>query len=196
MSTLGSQQWESTLTIHIEPDSPVRVVAGSGELPAFSAIDGILDAAGKAYTEKRFTSEGDWGELAQAIADSMNYARTFSSFDKHRAHVVGHGWWIYKHCNYNPDHGPNFGWDQFFNGNLAVFDDLEGAQETVRATLEFQMPEGHITNCSHWDLPEGDAAAFVTAGRSQPPVGAMSVWKMHERRPDMDFGKVTVTPED
>lgn len=183
----GEQQWESTLVVRLEPDRPLRLAAGHGELPPFDTIDTALATAGKNYRDRRFASQGDWGEFAQAIADSMNYARTFSTFDRHRAHVVGRGWWIYKHCQHNPDYGPYFGWDQFFNGHLAAFDDPAGAQETVRASLAFQMPEGHITNCSHWDLPEGEGRAFVTAGRSQPPVGAMCVWKMHERRPDMAF---------
>jgi putative isomerase len=178
---------EATLTLDLTPDSAVCLAAGTGQLPEFSGIASSLAAAAENYDARRFKSEGDWGGFAQAIADSMNFARTYSSFDNHRAHIVGRGWWIYKHTNYNPDFGPYFGWDQFFNGQLACFEDPEGAKETVRAHLAYQLPEGFIANCSHWDLPERKSRIFVTADRSQPPVGAMCVWKMHERWPDKEF---------
>lgn len=183
----GGFNGEALITLDLVPNSPVHLAAGAGELPAFSSIGPTLAAAAENYEQNRFRSEGDWGGFAQAIADSMNYARTYSTFDNHRAHVVGRGWWIYKHARYNPDFGPYFGWDQFFNGQLACFEDPEGARETVRAHLAYQLPEGYIANCSHWDLPQRDSRVFVTADRSQPPVGAMCIWKMHERRPDMDF---------
>jgi hypothetical protein len=178
---------EAEMTVHIDPEKPVLIAAGHGELPEFSGIPDSLQNSREKYESTRFASDGDWGGFAQAIGDSMNFARTYSTFDKHRAHIVGRGWWIYKHADYNPDFGPYFGWDQFFNGNLAIFEDPEGAKETVRAAFAYQLPEGHIANCSHWDLPESGAKTFVTAGRSQPPVGAMSIWKMHERRPDPEF---------
>jgi len=178
---------EATLTLDLTPGSLVHLAAGAGELPEFSGIGPALATAAEEYEARRFASEGDWGDFAQAIADSMNYARTYSSFDNRRAHVVGRGWWIYKHANYNPDFGPYFGWDQFFNGHLACLEDPGGARETVRAHLAYQLPEGYIANCSHWDLPERGSRVFVTADRSQPPVGAMCTWKMHERRPDEEF---------
>lgn len=178
---------EAWLTLNLAPGCPVYLAAGSGALPDFAIIGPALNKAKKAYAANRFKAEGDWGDFAQAIADSMNYARTYSSFDNHRAHIVGRGWWIYKHAQYNPDFGPYFGWDQFFNGYLACFEDPEGARETVRGHLAYQLPEGYIANCSHWDLPQRKSRVFVTADRSQPPVGAMCVWKMHERCPDTDF---------
>ncbi len=178
---------EAFLTFALTPDCPVHLVAGAGDLPALSSAGPALAAAARKYEAERFKSEGDWGGFAQAIADSMNFARTYSTFDNRRAHIVGRGWWIYKHARYNPDFGPYFGWDQFFNGQLACFEDPEGAMETVRAHLAYQLPEGYLANCSHWDIPQRDSRVFVTADRSQPPVGAMCVWKMHERRPDNEF---------
>lgn len=178
---------EAFLTLAVAPGAPVYLAAGAGKLPGLSGIGPALAAAAEAYEARRFKSEGAWGGFAQAIADSMNFARTYSAFDNHRAHIVGRGWWIYKHAQNNPDFGPYFGWDQFFNGQLACFEDPDGAKETVRAHLAYQLPEGYIANCSHWDLPQRGSRVFVTADRSQPPVGAMCLWKMHERRPDQDF---------
>ena len=184
---MGDHNGDAGITLELAPDAPVYLAAGVGDLPAFAGIGSALDKAAAAYEDGRFKSEGDWGGFAQGIADSMNYARTYSSFDNHRAHIVGRGWWIYKHANHNPDFGPYFGWDQFFNGHLACFEDPEGARETIRAHLAYQLPEGYIANCSHWDLPQRGSRVFVTADRSQPPVGAMCIWKMHERWPDTDF---------
>jgi len=183
----GGYNGDGVIQLELVPGTPVYLAAGAGELPAFAGIGPALTKAAEAYDAGRFKSEGDWGEFAQAIADSMNYARTYSSFDNHRAHVVGRGWWIYRHAQNNPDFGPYFGWDQFFNGLLACFDDPEGGRETVRAHLAYQLPEGYLANCSHWDLPQRDSRVFVTADRSQPPVGAMCIWKMHERCPDDAF---------
>jgi len=178
---------EAVLTLEIAKGAPVYLAAGAGPLPELSGIGQALIVAAQAYEARRFKSEGAWGGFAQAIADSMNYSRTYSTFDNHRAHIVGRGWWIYKHAQNNPDFGPYFGWDQFFNAQLACFEDPEGAKETIRAHLAYQLPEGYIANCSHWNLPQRNSRVFVTADRSQPPVGAMCIWKMHERRPDLDF---------
>lgn len=178
---------EALLTLELGQGAPVHLIAGAGELPAFDRIGPALESAARSYEARRFKSEGDWGGFAQAIADSMNFARTYSSFDNHRAHIVGRGWWIYKHAKNNPDFGPYFGWDQFFNAQLAGFEDPEGAKETIRAHLAYQLPEGYIANCSHWDLPQRESRVFVTADHSQPPVGAMCIWKMHEHWPDRDF---------
>jgi glycogen debranching enzyme len=183
----ASETEDATLTLTLEPGASVVLAAGVGELPDFSDIGPALKAAGEAYEDRRFKAEGDWGCFAQAISDSMNYSRTFSTFDNHRAHVVGRGWWIFKHNKNNPDFGPYFGWDQFFHGHLACFEDPEGARETVLAHLAYQLPEGFMANCSHWDLPQRESRAFVTSDRSQPPVGSMCVWKMHERWPDTEF---------
>ena len=180
-SMKGDCDGEATLTLTVSPDKPVLLKAGSGTLPEFEKIGPALASAREHYSKTRFQSDGDWGNFAQAIADSMNYARTFSTFDNHRAHVVGRGWWIYKHADYNPDFGPYFGWDQFFNGHLACFEDPDGARETITAHLKYQLPEGYIANCSHWDLPQRKTRVFVTSDRSQPPVGAMCIWNMHER---------------
>jgi glycogen debranching enzyme len=183
----GDFNGDAALALNLRAGRPTYIAAGKSEMPEFDDIGEALAAAAEKYERTRFKSEGDWGGFAQAIADSMNYARTYSTFDNHRAHVVGRGWWIYKHANFNPDFGPYFGWDQFFNGHLACFEDPDGAMETVRAHMAYQLPEGYISNCSHWDLPQRGSRVFVTADRSQPPVGALSIWKMHERRPDREF---------
>jgi len=183
----GNYAGEVNMIVQFDPDKPLRVAAGLGELPKFDRIAPALEAAGKRYEASRISATGDWGGFPQAISDTLNYSRTFSNFDKRRAHIVGRGWWIYEHTNHNPDMGPYFCWDAFFNGNLAMLEDPEGARETVRGVLAYQLPDGFVANYARWDVPQDKERNFCSMDRSQPPVGAMSVWKMHEHQPDLDF---------
>jgi len=183
----GNYAGEVTIFVHLSPDRPLRVTAGLGELPGFDTIAGALAKAEETYQKSRISATGDWGGFVDAIADNMNYSRTYSSFDHRSAHIVGRGWWIYKNNNNNPDFGPYFCWDQFFNGNLAVLEDPQGSRETIRGVLAYQLPDGFIANCGRWDYPDDGVRNFCSADRSQPPVGALSVWNMHERWPDKSF---------
>jgi putative isomerase len=96
-----------------------------------------------------------------------------------------------------------------------VLEDPEGARKTVRGVLAYQLPDGFVANYARWDVPQDNERNFCSMDRSQPPVGSMSAWKMHEHPPDLDFlaevypklvrwhewrpkardGKVTATPE-
>lgn len=183
----GNHAGEVTLVVQLTPGNPLRLVAGVGELPGFDGIAGALAAAEENYARSRITATGDWGGFPQAIADVMNFSRTYSTFDHASAHIVGRGWWIYGNNGNNPDLGPYFCWDAFFNGNLAVLEDPEGARETIRTVLAYQMPDGFVANFARWEIEQDGAKNFCSSDRSQPPVGAMSVWKMHERWPDTAF---------
>ena len=73
-----------------------------------------------------------------------------------------------------------FKWDSFFNALLASLEDPEGARETIRGALDGQQENGLIPsyNGPRWE---------VSWDRSQPPVEAMCVWKVHQRWPDEEF---------
>lgn len=176
---------DAGVTLSLTPDAPTKFVAGVGALPEIDSAVKKLDASKAAYAARRARAEGDWGDFPGAIAQNMNASRLYSSDNNMVAHVVGRGWWIYyqEPINGNPDLGPYFCWDSFFNGALACIEDPIGARNTVRAVLSLQTPEGMIGNFSHW-LYDNE---YVSTGRSQPPVGAMCVWKMHQRWPDKGF---------
>ena len=184
VSVDGNHSGEVTVRVHIEPDKPVCLAAGLGELPAFETIATNLAAAGERYEKRRIAASGNWGGFPQAITDSLNYSRLYSTFDHRTVHIIGRGWWIFKTSNNNPDLGPYFVWDTFFNASLAVLEDPAGARESVRAVLAYQFPSGMVPSFSHW--AEG-GKNFVSSDRSMPPVGALSVWKMHQRWPDKKF---------
>ena len=181
--------WEATMTFALDPSKPTVIVATIEDVaaPAFDTVAPALEAAGEAYEAHRIAAEGDWGNYAAPIADAMNGSRLFSSVDRRIAHVVGRGWWIFNQgsVNGNPDLGPYFGWDSFFNGNLASLEDPAAARDTVRAVLSLETPEGMIGNFSHWPANY----EYVSVERTDPPVGALCVWKMQQRWPDKAFLK-------
>jgi hypothetical protein len=168
------------LVAPVEPGSPVRFVAGTGMRPAVASTDQILDAAKARYASSRPAASGVWGDFVGAIADNMNNSRIYST-DNHRlAHSVSRRW-----AGSNPNTDPYFCWDSFFTANLAAIDDPVTARGTVRAILSCQTKKGLVPNFAHWSVSGSPASN----DRSQPPVGSLCVWRMHERRPDLDFLK-------
>lgn len=159
----------SELVIHVEPDSPARFVAGVGTLSSIGSVDQRLAKAKQRYESRRPGASGDWADFVGALANNMNNSRIYSS-DNHRlAHSVSRGW-----ANGDPNKAPYFCWDSFFTANLACLDDPRTAEDTVRAILSYQTSEGLVPNFAHWVAPPSN-------DRSQPPVGALCVWKMYER---------------
>lgn len=168
--------------IQLKPDRPVTFSAEAGNAPFTIAehIAGKLNSARLRYEAYHMTSNGDWGNFLGAIADNMNFTRLYSSDNNRIAYIVGRGWWIGRR---NPNLFPYFAWDSFFNGILGSFENPLVARNTIRAVLSFQTPSGFIPLDSHWS----DGGSYVTMDRSDPPVGAMAVWKINQRWPDKAF---------
>jgi glycogen debranching enzyme len=168
----------SSIVLVVTPDRPGRFVAGFGRLPAIREVDRTLADAAAKYARTRARADGDWGDFVGAIADNMNNSRIYST-DNHRlAHSVSRRW-----AGGNPDNDPYFCWDSFFTADLACIDDPVTARDTVRAILSCQTKEGLVPNFGHWNFGK----ARSSDDRSQPPVGSLCVWRMHERRPDLAF---------
>jgi glycogen debranching enzyme len=178
---------QAGVDVPIDPARPTIMVINLGNDPAppFDSVAAALDAAGKAYAAKRIAAEGDWGNFLRPIADAMNNSRMFSSLDRRVAYSVGRGWWIFHQSpvNENPDWAPYFCWDSFFNGNLGSLEDPTMARDTIRAVLSLEDPDGMVGNYSHW--PANDE--YISADRSQPPVGSLNAWKVYQRWPDRAF---------
>jgi hypothetical protein len=177
---------QAEVVLALDPGRPARFVAGVGDLAPLDRVEAVLNAAGERYAARRVAAEGDWGDFLGAIADNLNNARLYGSDNTRIAHSCGRGWWL-AHQRWfegNADIFPYFLWDYFFHGLLASLEDPKGGRDTVRAVLSFQTPAGFIPSFSHWGAEEN---TYVTMHRSMPPVGAMAVWKMHERWPDQAF---------
>ncbi len=158
------------------PDKPTYLVAGFGELPPLDGIDAHLAEAEKTYESRRPKAEGPSGDILGAIADNLNNSRIYSN-DNHRVAIsVSRTFGVQ-----GPNACPYFCWDSFFSGLLASLDNPEMGRDTVRAILSYQSDDGLVPNFAHWN--DGG----ISSDRSQPPVGSLCVWKMHQYWPNLDF---------
>jgi glycogen debranching enzyme len=167
------------IELSVRPGSPSHFTISNGPAIPNDRIDRTLNRARDSYLARRPTAEGAWGDFLGAIADNMNNSRLYVSDQQFVAHTVSRGW-----AGGDPNAGPFFCWDSFFNGALACLDDPEIARATVKAILSWQTPEGLVPNFGHWGKNERSST-----DRSQPPVGSLCVWKMQQRWPDTDFLK-------
>ena len=156
------------------PEKPTYLVAGFGELPSFNNIDSLLAEAQHAYEERRAKARGPSGDILAAIADNLNNSRIYSSDNRTVAISVSRNW------GDSANTCPYFCWDSFFNALLACLENPEMGRMTARAILSYQSPDGLVPNFAHW-------SSGISTDRSQPPVGSMCIWKMHQRWPDIDF---------
>jgi len=158
------------------PEKPTYLVAGFGELPAFDGIDTHLADAEKAYEARRPKAKGPSGDILGAIADNLNNSRIYSNDNNKVAISVSRTFGVR-----GPNACPYFCWDSFFNGLLASLGNPEMGRDTVRAILSYQSAEGLVPNFAHWN--DGG----ISRDRSQPPVGSLCIWKMHQYWPEVDF---------
>jgi hypothetical protein len=172
--------FDADIVVVLDPAMPTSFAAGIGPLPALDSIPVTLHAAEATYSAHRAAARGDWGDFLGATTDTLNNIRLYGS-DNHRVvHGIGRGWWMGK----NPDLFPYFEWDGFFDGMMAGLEDAKTGRETMLGVLSFQTPDGRVPSFAHWNAEGG---TYVTLHRSIPPVGALCVWKMHQRNPDPAF---------
>jgi glycogen debranching enzyme len=163
----------AVLNFSVEADKPLYIAIGTSKVAWPDDAEKIIRRAEKACTAIRPQATGPWGDFLAGIVDNMDQSLTYSPDNQRVAHIVSRGW-----CR--PDGQVLFCWDSFFNGLLSSLNEPEVARNTVRTVLEAQLPNGLVANFS--GRPWG-----VSADRSQPPVGAMCVWKMHQRWPSKAF---------
>jgi putative isomerase len=70
-------------------------------------------------------------------------------------------------------------WDCFFGTLLSSVEDKAQTQDAVRAILSAQTETGVVPNVA--------SGSGITPDRSQPPVGAYTVWKVYQRFRDRDL---------
>ena len=158
------------------PTKPAYLVAGFGDMPSFEGIDNTLAEAERRYQGRRPHARGPSGDILAAIADNLNNSRIYSSDNKIVAISVSRTF-----GTHSPNACPYFCWDSFFSGLLASLDAPEMGRQTVRAILSYQSADGLVPNYAHWNN------GGISLDRSQPPVGSMCVWKMHQYWPDAGF---------
>ena len=162
----------------VSAEEPMYFYAGIGKT-VFQTddIENRLKKTYKKYDEHRFKVNTPFGEIWEAVSNHLNHSRVYGTQIQLTAHVVSRGWCTEVNQRL-------FEWDTFFHALLASIEDPEGGKESVRAILAFQTPEGIVPNNNY-----GNDTANSSIDRSQPPVGAICVWKMHQYHPDVEFLK-------
>jgi hypothetical protein len=168
----GQKTSIAPISFQVEPGSPGLMLIGdkTGDLTEASPI---LDKASSAYAKGRTSATGDYGDFLAPIQNEMGHSRVFSCETGRISDIVSRNWCL-------PDGQVLFCWDSFFNGVLASIENPAAGREVVRAILGAQQSNGLVPNFfgRGWG---------VSADRSQPPVGALCVWKMYQRDPDKAF---------
>ncbi|MBI1765662.1 MAG: hypothetical protein HYR56_30025 [Acidobacteria bacterium] len=78
-------------------------------------------------------------------------------------------------------------WDAFMRALTAALIDPPQAQATVRAMLDRLGSDGRLSPASFPVNSQLNAEATVSSGRSMPPVGALSAWKIYLATQDVTF---------
>ncbi len=167
--------FEAMLAYETDKNLPVFLAIGIGQQGDATKAEATIRQARSNCLKKHPSSQVGWSDFLGALITSMNQNQTYSPENDMVAHTVSRGW-----CR--PDGQVLFCWDSFFNGLLASVGDKESSQRTIRAVLAAQVESGFIANFS--GRPWG-----VSSDRSQPPVGSMCIWKMHQRWPEKAFLK-------
>ncbi len=177
MTTSTDDYFQSAaISYNVSADNPLFFVTGKvNSAYTKSKINERLSLKQKEYNDRRFSVNTPMGEIWEAVSNHLNRSRVYGTQNKLTGHVVSRGW-----CNKYQQ--ILYEWDSFFQAMLASLEDPEGARETVRAILFHQTSEGLVPNVTN-----GSDTTRNSDDRSQPPVGAICVWKMHQYHPDMKF---------
>jgi hypothetical protein len=136
-------------------------------------IDSVLREKSAAYARQRPTVTGLFSDAAHAIGNSMFWNSLFAPSNKlvfpsiSRHWANGWGGWVVGE------------WDCFFGALLTSLEDQAQTEAGVKAILLAQTFRGLVPN-----IASGNG---ITPDRSEPPVGAYSVWKIYQRFQDRAF---------
>ena len=174
-SNVKPRSLHAVLQFKATADEPIYFVAGfSGFDYDFKSIDTTLSLNKNEYLSMNCSVSGDWGNFMEPVFNHLNHTRIYGVNSQMTAYTTARGW-----CK--TDDLAIYEWDSFFHALLGSIEDPEQGKNTIRLLLQFQQPCGLIPNTNF----QGEQSI----DRSQPPVGALCVWKMHQYHPDLDFLK-------
>ncbi len=150
-----------------EADARAALVGGVASKLALAQED---------YESTRAHVDGAWDGLAASISNNLHWMVLLKP-ETGDLYVPAGRRWIFPAPDGSPDHWTVFGWDSYFNALELALESPELAAAAIRAGLATQYPTGCIPN---WRGRFGG-----TPDRSQPPVGAFALAKIHARFDDL-----------
>jgi putative isomerase len=143
-----------------------------------------LDRAEKSYEAVRATSGGALGESLETVSRALNWNRSYWA-DKSLEFIANHRQ-AGGQAGGQAGRNAALGWDSFLTGTMMAMFDGPAASATMHALLEGQLPDGRVPLRRHLSPPpSGEPVA--TSGRSMPPVGALSVWRVYLATRDLEL---------
>jgi hypothetical protein len=137
--------------------------------PEPASLERELQRAARNYSLKRVSSDGLLADCAEAVTQSLFWSRIYHPVLGRPFQTVTRPW-----CE--PEGYVILCWDSFFNALLDSIESPGQAKDMLRALFSLQLPDGMIA--TRYDTAE------PTPSRSQPPVGALCVWKVFMRTGD------------
>ncbi len=172
-STSARQGANAAFVFRLKSDTPVYFTAGFGQLPALKNAGAVIADARRTYLKNRPAAGGTWGNFLRPIGDTLGNNRLFNPALPVTSYVCTRDWMA-------PASVTVFKWEAFFYAMLGSLEGTHRSERTLELLLRRQLPDGMIPNY----FTNGGG---VSARRSQPPVGALCVWKFYQRRPDKAF---------
>ena len=174
---LGADGTTASVSYEVIPGQPVRFVAGYGSLAELAVVDNHLEQAEKTYAQERVRAAGAFGDFVSIIPEWTRMLSLYGEKPGIRGMPIARTWCV-------PGGLVMCTWDVMFGSACMALDDPALARSTVRANLAEQLPNGMIPGGTRLLAIVGST---VHRDRSQIPVTAMCVWKIHQRWPDKAF---------
>ena len=140
---------------------------------------GVLDQEEKKYESSRVKSGGGLGESFSVLSRVLNWSRVYLPEKQIEFATLG------RRNDRDPRNAP-LGWDSFFNALVSSLINYGSSSATVRALLEGLSPDGRVPLRRYMQTPRRDEV-ISTTGRSMPPIGALTVWKIYLTTQDLNF---------
>lgn len=139
-----------------------------------------LEEAELRYDAARPRSEGWLADALEALSRAVNWNRLF--VPELRSEFAS-AW----RAATPPAKQVSLHWDAFWRALTAALIDPPQAQATVRAMLDRLGSDGRLSPASLPANGQPNAEATVLSGRSMPPVGTLSAWKIYLATQDVTF---------
>jgi neutral trehalase len=172
----AAQRFSTTPGGRVEFAAALGATPRQAEADARAALQGgtatPLALALEDYESTRVQVDGAWDGLAASISNNLHWMVLLKP-ETGDLYVPAGRRWIFPAPDGSPDHWTVFGWDSYFNALELALESPDLAAAAIRAGLATQYPTGCIPN---WRGRFGG-----TPDRSQPPVGAFALAKIHAR---------------